>query len=175
MTDLTTPTIFLKWTAPGEVAQKYLNVYFSTVQLPNKKITVESGEILAPRYDGDFNKGIFCFRDNSNNQVVIATTNQGGYSQHLSGGSIVANPTAEDPCECEWCRLAIKPGTIMLGIPISYRIETMTKYRFIEEGEMLVMKPETCDQHVFLTEGRHCDFSCALAHIREVGSDDRIF
>jgi len=133
-----TPTFLLRSIDPIKVLNDYLEGKFNNLAFPTDKIKVATNMLsLAPQHGSTPNSEIYTYRDKTNSQQVIATTNHYQYSivQASNGKEL---PIAG---RCLWCLLDIEMPPI--GIPV------MIQYNN--------------DEIIFHVDGCYCTFECCYS------------
>jgi len=132
------PTFLLRSVDPVAVLEAYQRgEYKNVTQPPSSKVSMSNGISLAPSYGSNPESEIYTYRNKSNNQIVVVTTNHQAYTAHINGEVYV-------PRRCLWCRGPIEEP---IGIPVRLTIDTEGVYHF------LVDRPY------------YCSFECCFAEI----------
>ena len=110
------PTFLLRGIDPVKVLNDYLEGKFIDKVIDNDKIkAISSSIILAPQHGSTYESETYVYRDKTNTQQLIATTNHAQYS------IVKASDGTELAIEglCMWCRCEIK--TPPVGIPVEIK------------------------------------------------------
>lgn len=149
-----TPTFLLKGLDPNKLLSDYQAGFFTRQPTIKSKIKIaQNMAILAPKYGISNHDPVFSLKDRNNCSVVIATTNHSNFEVFTRDGGQL-----QTGGRCMRCTGDI-PG-VAIGYPIGYRetpvltnTEGAARYRLL---------------YTFWTEGRFCDFECALGYVRSV-------
>lgn len=149
-----TPTFLLKGVEQQKLISDYQQGYFSVPRKKSKIIISEDTPILDKIYSTSNSEPIFSFKDNYNNNIIIATTGHDDFEIYTrSGGKL------QEGGRCNFCRQDFTE--IAIGYPI-------------KQQELSILTRNEKDQeiyrniYVFWVDGKFCKFSCALAHIRNM-------
>lgn len=145
-----TPTFLLKGIDPVKVITNYLNRKYDSLRLPLTKITTATNFTpvsLLPRYGDSVNDQTYIYRDKTNNQQIITTSNHYSYSivrDNIENGRPIQLLVKG---KCRWCHLELKVEPV--GIPIKIEILGNRSY-------------------VFHVDGQYCSFECCYAGLKRL-------
>ena len=168
-----TPTFLLKGIDPINVLSEYIGGKYNNTKTTNSKPNIGKSVTpisVVPKYGTSSEDQIYIFKDKSNINQTVVTTNHEAYTRvkaYYNGDGLQKSQiigTDEGPeiaKECVWCRSEIK--TEALGIPISIEI---------------LQDRETHEKaYVFHIDGNddYCCFECCFSGFKRLNPASVIF
>lgn len=172
MTTLPTivPTFLLRAVDPNAVLEAYLEGAYQQVTEPPGKVLAAKEISLAPSYGQSQKSEIYTYRNKSNNQTVVVTTNHDAYEAVIDG-------KVYRPSRCLWCRGPIEEEPI--GIPVKMTISEGIYYFHLDRPHYCSFEccfAELClDNKRCVREPLYCDSEQMLRlFFREVVGEEQL-